>query len=871
MADDREERPEHPEPPAGGVAPGPQSGRVHPEAPLRMQPVPTPEQVAAQARARRRRRRAAWAGGVLLLLLVVGSLLYLRCGLRGCPDVDMLKGYMPEEASRVVDREGEEIAKLFVTRRVVIGIDSLPQHLQDAFIAIEDRRFREHGGVDWRRVLGALARNVQAGGIEEGSSTITMQLARNVFPEKLPANEKTLWRKLGEARVARQIEGSYRKDEILQMYLNQIYFGHGAYGIESAAQEYFGKSATDLTLAESATLAALPRAPSRLNPRSNPGAAQEGRELVLTRMAEQGLITAEQRDEAADADLRLRQRTAKSQERAPYFVEAVRRLLEVQLGDALYTEGYTIHTTLDLGAQGAAERALSAQLQAVESGRYGTFRHRTYASLMADTTTDASAGTQYLQGAMIVMEAATGDVLALIGGRDFDDSEFNRATQAQRQPGSAFKPFVYAAALQAGIPATHRLIDQPLRMVIDGGRVWEPRNYESGYSGVVTMRQALMYSKNVATVRLANEVGLGAVLRVAENMGLGRMQAHPAVVLGTAEVTPIGLTSAYGAFATLGNRPHPRFVTRVVDRHGATVWSQPSSTERVIDPAVAFLTVSMMQDVVNRGTGTGVRAVGFRGTAAGKTGTTQDAADVWFVGITPEIVATVWVGFDKRQRILSGATGGEIAAPVWGRVMNGLDVGRRDWAVPNGIETRLVTPQGSVVDESCPASAGAYREFFLRGTTPYVDCFQDQFLAYSDSLGLYSDSVWEDYERRRVEEDGWWDRMRSRIFGRDSSGVRPAQPRDTLGRELPPGIRPAQPRPGQPADSVDPGDTTRPRPARPLGDPVPGPLPPRPDTARPRPTPDTTPPSPAPPDTTTLSRADTVTIGAEGGRGLVTG
>jgi penicillin-binding protein 1A len=820
-------------------------------------------------RARRRRKWAVWTGGVLAVLLVAASVLYFRCGLKGCPDVDMLRGYMPEEASVVLDREGEEVAKLFVTRRVLVGLDSVPQHVQDAFIAIEDRRFREHGGVDWRRVLGALASNVKAGGIEEGSSTITMQLARNVFPEKLPANEKTLWRKLGEARVARGIEGRYSKQEILELYLNQIYFGHGAYGIESAAQEYFGKSATKLTLAEAATLAALPRAPSRLNPRSNPEAAKEGRELVLTRMAEQGLITAEERDEAKEAGIRLRQRSAKSQDRAPYFVEAVRRLLEDQLGDAVYTEGYTIHTTLDLAAQQAAERALSAQLQAIESGRFGTFRHETYASVHADTAAADRQGTAYLQGAMIVMEAETGDVLALIGGRDFDDSEFNRATQAMRQPGSAFKPFVYAAALQAGIPPTHRLIDQPLRMVIDRGKVWEPKNYEGGYSGVVTMRQALTYSKNVATVRLANEVGLGEVLRLAGNMGLGQLASHPSVVLGTAEVTPIDLTAAYGAFATLGNRPQPRYVTSVEDRDGNVVWAQPSGSERVIDPAVAFLTVSMMQDVVSRGTGTGVRAVGFQGTAAGKTGTTQDAADVWFAGITPEVVGTVWIGFDKRQRILSGATGGELAAPVWGRVMRALNVGRRKWPVPAGVETRLVTADGAIVDETCPAMEGAYQEYFLSGTAPYTDCYPPGYLAYGDSLGLYGDSIWEEYDRQRAEEDGWWARMRARIFGEDSSGIRPAQPRDSL-RILPPGIRPAEPR----ADDMEPApvDTVDMRLPRPIGDPRPATRP-RPDSiprpappadSLPRPVPPPSPPSQ--PDTTRAADPDTSAAGVTVGR-----
>jgi len=747
----------------------------------------------------------------------------------------MLRGYLPEEASQVLDRDGEEVAKLFVTRRVAVGIDSIPSHVQDAFVAIEDKRFWQHDGVDWRRVMGAFVSNVKAGGVAEGSSTITMQLARNIFPDKLPASEQTLWRKLGEARVARQIEGHYRKDEILELYLNQIYFGEGAWGIESAAQEYFGKGATDLGLAEAATLAALPRAPSRLNPRANPAAAKEGRELVLERMVEQGMITAAEREEALAAPLRLRKRTAKSSDEAPYFVEAVRRQLEEQLGDAIYTEGYIIHTTLDLEAQRSAEQALTAQIRAIESGRYGAFPHETYASVHSDSSGEASGreGTAYLQGALIVMEALSGDVLALIGGRDFDDSEFNRATQAMRQPGSAFKPFVYAAALQSGLPPTHRLLDQPLRLRLDRNRVWEPQNYEGGYSGVVSMREALTYSKNVATVRLASEVGLGEVLRLAQNMGLGTMQSNPAVVLGTSEVTPLQLTSAYSAFASLGNRAEPRFVIRVEDRSGRTVWSRQPFTERVIDPAVAYLTVSLMEDVVNRGTGTGVRAAGYRGAAAGKTGTTQDAADAWFVGVTPTLVGTVWIGFDRRQRILRSATGGELAAPVWGRVMSAVTEGSSKWPVPAGVEQHTVTTMGAVVGEGCPADAGSHQEYFLAGTAPSTSCWVDPYLAYADTLGIYSDSVWADYEQRRAEEESWWARLRERIFvERDTLDATPIEiDVDTLRQPTRPTIVP--PDTTLPDSGERASDTARLRPLRPLGTPQTPPT--RPDTVRVRP------------------------------------
>lgn len=767
----------------------------------------------------RLRRGVTIGGSVFLFLLVVMAALWERCGVRGCPDVDMLRGYMPDQASVVVDRNGTEIAKLFVTRRVVVPVDSMPEHLMNAFVAIEDRRFWDHGGVDWRRVMGALITNLKAGGIEEGSSTITMQLARNVFPEQLPANQRTLTRKLGEARVAREIESRYSKADIMELYLNQIYFGSGAYGIEAAAQEYFGKGAAQLDLAESALLAALPRAPSRLNPRANEEGALEGRELVLRRMAEQGLITAEERDEASAAELALEEGSVDMDGEAAYFVEAVRRQLEDDLGTAIYTQGYTIHTTLDLDAQHAAEEVLSEALRAIESGRHGGFAHTSYATVHADTTRDRSEGTPYLQAAVVVMDARTGDVLALIGGRDFDDSQFNRATQARRQPGSAFKPFVYTAALSAGYPPSHRLMDRPLRYVLDNGNVWEPGNYDGEFRGVVSMRQALTQSRNVPTVRLANEVGLSRVLGTAEQFGLGNMPSNPSVVLGTAEVTPLQLTAAYAAFATLGSRPEPRFVSRVLDTNGVIVWSQQPEAHRIVDPAVAFIATSMMQDVVNRGTGTGVRAGGFTGPAAGKTGTTQDASDVWFVGFTPEVVGTVWIGFDRRQRILRGATGGELAAPIWGRMMRRITTNTGGWTTPAGVVERTVDEMGSIVSEGCVPQGGTYTEYFITGTAPSGNCYPQGY-AYSDSLGLAEDWQYEPVPYDTA--DGWWERLRRRVLGDDDTVRRAGQPAagDSMQRS-------AQPDTARARDPLPGGQP------RPLGEPI------RTDTTRRPPPPDT--------------------------------
>jgi 1A family penicillin-binding protein len=770
---------------------------------------------------------------VVAVLGVVGGL-WFNCGVRGCPDVDMLKGYMPDQASVLLDRNGEEIGKLFVTRRVVVPVDSIPEHTLNAFVAIEDKRFWSHGGVDWRRVFGALMQNVRAGGVEEGSSTITMQLARNVFPEKLPANEKTLGRKFAEARVARQIEGRYSKREIMELYLNQIYFGSGAYGIQSAAEEYFGKDAHALTLSESALLAALPRAPSRLNPRSNEDAALEGRELVLRRMHDQGMISAEERESAGSTKLVVRERRTRSEDPAPYFVESVRRQLEEQLGTAIYTEGYTIHTTLDLKAQRAAEQELIQQLSAMEAGRFGSYPHRTYNAVHADTARDRSEGTPYLQGAVVIMDARTGDVLALVGGRDYNDSEFNRATQAMRQPGSAFKPFVYAAAVASGYAPSHQLLDRPLQYTLGNGRVWEPRNYDGSYAGTVTMRNSLANSRNIPTVRLANDVGMRRVQSTAAQFGLGDIPSNPSVVLGTAEVTPLRLTAAYAAFATLGQRPDPRFVTRVQDRRGQVVWQQQPRTQQVIDPAAAFITTSMLQDVVDRGTGTGVRAAGFSGPAAGKTGTTQDASDIWFVGFTPELVGTIWIGLDRRQRILRGATGGQLVAPVWGRIMRQIATSSAGWSPPGGVETHQVDEMGVVASAGCTSQGSVRTEYFMRGTAPSRSCAPAHY-AYDDTLGYQYDQI---RENAAAEEAGWWDRLRRRFASEDSVRVAqqtpPAVDRTPSGTPVAPppmtsdSVRPVTPPARDTVQPVRPmqRDTMRPParpdsvPRRPLGEPV---------------------------------------------------
>src|SRR5579884_3673660 len=455
-------------------------------------------------------RLARILAATFVLLVVVAAVLWTRCGIRGCPDIEHIDDAGPDGATVITDRSGQEVARIPPVLRVKIRLDSLPSYVPAAFVAMEDQRFWRHHGIDWVRVAGAAYHNLRSLGIEQGSSTITMQLARNVFPDRLPASQRTMTRKFAEARVAQLIERKYSKRQILEMYLNQIYFGHGAYGIESAAREYFGKHAAQLTLDEAALLAGLPRAPTDLNPRSNLEQARKGRRTVLRRMAAQHRISLAQAAAAAATPIRLRRGTPGSDGNAPYFVEAVRQLVEDSLGGSIDNTGYTIETTLDSKLQSIAEDEVNRQLVAIEAGAYGPFAHPVYAGASGDSVV-SSTGTEYLQAAVVFMDPRTGDVRALIGGRDYHDSQFNRAINADRQMASTFKPFVYAAAIAAGYPTSLRLSDQPLQLNV-GGRAWSPENEDHKYHDAITMREALAASSNVATVRLATMVGLDRVI-----------------------------------------------------------------------------------------------------------------------------------------------------------------------------------------------------------------------------------------------------------------------------------------------------------------------------------------------------------------------
>lgn len=713
-------------------------------------------------------------GGIAFVVaLLIGFVLWQRCGISGCPDVGDIAGYVPDEATVLLDKDGNEFGKLYLVERNIVPIDSIPEHIKNAFVAIEDKRFYEHGGVDWKRVPGAALANIKEMGVAEGFSTITMQVARNIFPEQLPAQSQSIWRKIGEMKVAREIEDNYTKDEILALYLNQIYYGEGAWGIQAAAQEYFGKDLGELSINEAAALAAIPKAPSRLNPRGDTTRARERRGYVLDAMAELGTITQQQAAELKTETLNVAEGRTEVSNAAPYFVDTVKDVLEPIFGQSLYTGGFRIHTTLDPSIQEVAEAELERQLKDIEVGRYGFFRGTQYDSSISP---DSIVPGDYLQGAMVIMDAYDGSIRALIGGRDFNQFKFNRATEAARPVGSAFKPIVYATALSAGYPLTHILEDKPITFHLDNGRQqWRPRNFGDSYNGRVTMRQALQYSKNIPTIHLSQQVGLQGILRMAQSMDFdGSLPNYPSVVLGTAETSPVDMAQVFGGFATLGDVVEPVVVTRVVGPEGQVVWSSQSARRKALSTPVAYLVTNVLQDVVDEGTATAVRAAGYQGTAAGKTGTTNDGTNAWFVGYTPSHVGSVWIGFDNPKPITSNATGGSLAAPVWGRVFSRTSLATtQEWSMPQGVQQAMVDSNGMIVAENCALPGEEYREeYFLAGRIPQATCPYDQFYGTQPPQGY-----------GRNDDDSWWRRMRDRVLGPDR-GV------DTLRRQVPPTTRP---------------------------------------------------------------------------------
>jgi penicillin-binding protein 1A len=652
------------------------------------------------------------------------------CAGNSCPSIQELGGYDPNQASKVYAADGRLITDLGLERRTVIPLGEMSPYLKAAFLATEDKRFYSHHGIDWVRVFGAIKTNVFQRRFAEGFSTITMQLARNIWDEDISGRDKSLGRKLREARVAREIEKKYPKDKILEIYLNQIPLGNGAYGVEAASQRYFGKSVRELNVAEAATLAAIPKAPSRYNPRRNPNLNIQRRNTVINLLRDNGLLNAEETERWKAYPLLLSSHSDFSGV-AEYFVEYVRQQLEARFGRELYTSGYRVYTSLDLDVQQAAERALEARLEAIESGADGKFSHDTYRQYLEAKTDegddDSRTMTPYLQGLVVTLEAKTGYIRAMVGGRDFEDSKFNRATQALRQPGSIFKPIVYSAAVESGYPLSHVMVDDPLSVEIDPAEPpWAPQNYDLEFDGPMTLRRALYLSRNIIAIKLGMELGERAVISQANKFGITtRVPSVPSIHIGSADVIPLEIIAAYTTFANLGVRTVPNGILRVEDRSGKIVWQPSVRTVAVMDTVHAWLMTDALRDVVRHGTAVGSVGSKINFPAGGKTGTTNDGFDVWFVGFTPEMVTGIWIGFDQPRKIKSNAQGGVLAAPAWTAMMREVYERRTipaSWSRPGGLTALDVDKTtGYKATPFCPKDVH-YIESFIPGTEPAAFC-----------------------------------------------------------------------------------------------------------------------------------------------------
>jgi penicillin-binding protein 1A len=634
-------------------------------------------------------------GAAMISGASVGFLLALTHDL---PQIQGLQTFKPAAITRIYSADKELLAERFTEKREPVPLNVMPDDLKEAILATEDNLFYEHPGVDLKSILRAIIRNIQAGEYVEGASTITQQLAKTLFLTP----RKSVMRKLKEAFLALQIERRYTKDEILELYLNQVYFGSGAYGVEAAAQIFFGKPVQDLTLAECALIAGMPKSPSRYSPLINPSLALKRRAVVLQQMARTGLITPQELQAATAAPLHLAEQGDASI-KAPYFVAFVTDFLESELGAAtLYRTGLTVYTTLNYAMQQAAERAITEGLEglAARMKRGGLLQE------------------EYPQAGLVCLGASRGAILAMVGGRSFEESRFNRATMARRQAGSAFKPMVYALAVEKGFRQNDILWDAPVTYQGTGANeAWRPENFSGTFHGEVTLRTALALSKNIPAVKLLHKLGPTRAVEFAHRMGItSPLDPNLSLVLGTSEVTLLELTAAYGVFPNKGVWTRPFGIIEVLDREGRSLWREKPQRRPAISPETAAVTTDMLRAVVLEGTGRAARRIGRP--LAGKTGTTDGYKDALFIGFSPTIVTGVWVGLDHHGTLGDKETGAKAALPIWMHFMEQVLRGQpyHDFALPEGVvKVHMDAKSGLLASENC---ADALWAVFKRGTEP---------------------------------------------------------------------------------------------------------------------------------------------------------
>ena len=683
-----------------------------------------------------------------LTLFVLSYLFYLS---RNLPSLEQLENYDPDLVTSIYSKDGKILHELFLEKRVFVEFNQIPVHMRNAVIASEDRRFREHWGLSLRSVARAILVNVLSLSYRQGFSTLTQQLARNLY--KSIGFEDSIFRKIKEVITAIQIERTYTKDEILEMYLNTVHFGHGTFGVQAAAKRFYGKRANELTLDEAALLVGLLPSPAIYSPIRHPDRANRRRNTVLRLMREEGYVTLSKYAEARAQSLdKINDEPPAGV--APYFTEFVRRFLEREddrLGINIYRDGLKIYTTLDSRLQSIAEKSILKSVQrnqAVLNNRlfendeefsrlayFGIHPEDTVKMMMEDSIPlyKALRDKLLVQAALIALDPQTGHILAMVGGRPephYHD-QFNRAVQARRQPGSVFKPFVYTTAIDNGYPVTKQLLNQPVvlnvRNVTGEWEKWMPKNYDGSTGGLTTLREGLRRSLNLISVRLVQElVPAVEVKKTAQRMGITtNIRAVDAISLGTSEVYPIEVVSAYGTFANKGVYSRPLGILRIEDRFGNIIEEYEPDQEEVLSEETAYLMTNLMQTVLDQGTGGSARwKYHFYHPAAGKTGTTQGYSDAWFVGFTENIVAGVWFGVDDYSVSLGEKQSGTTAAlPAWANFMReahkNLGISWNDFKIPGGIikfEICSVSKNRPVA--VCPVEM----EVFKKGTEPTRYC-----------------------------------------------------------------------------------------------------------------------------------------------------
>lgn len=769
-----------------------------------------------EKRARKNRRGIGSKIGRILIMLVIllaviggltvtGYYYYLQENL---PKITSLKDYLPPVITKVYSDDGRKIAEFYKERRVIVPLSKTPQLLIDAFVAAEDARFFKHEGIDFFSVVRAMFKNIEAGTIVQGGSTITQQVTKSF----LLTPERSYTRKIKEAILSYRIDKKFTKDEILFLYLNQIYLGHGAYGIEAAAENYFGKPVQELNLAECAVLAGLPQAPSKYSPFRFPERARKRQIYVLNRMLAEGYITNIQATEAINTKLDIKPKKNWYIEEAPWYTEHVRRYVEKKYGaEALYQEGLKIYTAVNIEMQRIAKEeidkglreldkhmgyrgplmqlppekieGLAKELQAaqeespLEAGnitraiviavdntnnlvtiRLGNglgriqiedmfwarkpnpdldyknarIKHPGEALQVGDVIHVRLKGKSeeedmwecaleqlpVAQSALLCIEGETGYVKAMIGGRSFRKSQFNRAIQSRRQPGSAFKPIIYSAALDKNYTAATEILDTPI-VFKDTERdfTWKPKNYEEKFFGPTLFRHALEKSHNIVTIKILKDIGVDYVIDYARRLGIkSRLSKDLSIALGSSGVSLLEIVNAYAVFANLGNLVEPVFITKIVDRDGIILEESLPQSERVIDKSTAYIMTNLLEGVVKRGTGRRIRAL--KRPVAGKTGTTNNLFDAWFVGYTPGYVAGTWVGFDEEQTLGKGETGSRAASPIWLGFMERIlkDKPVRVFQVPEGVVFSKIDAETGKLP--IPESKKTIFECFKEGTVP---------------------------------------------------------------------------------------------------------------------------------------------------------